>query len=226
MHAKTKSIDSRTMFSFWQSLLLAVLALIITTPSVFAQSSRSSNLNVADTTRAQAPLSPYPGWTLWSGFTSNSTNLIDMDGIDLCRAIVDDSQTCGIPVIVMGKTDNSSVIQDAKAAGCQFFLSKPIDESRLLAAVEESLNVERQRLHDSVAAREARHRFSSLTPREFEVMKLVVAGRLNKLIAVDLDISEKTVKAHRAKVMHKTKSRSVAELVHLYIAAQGGSDPG
>lgn len=147
-----------------------------------------------------------------------------LDGLELQSRMLERGMACGI-VFLTGHGDLEAGIEAMKH-GAMDFLSKPIDESRLLAAVEESLNVERQRVHDSVATREARHRFSSLTPRELEVMKLVVAGRLNKLIAVDLNISEKTVKAHRAKVMHKTRSRSVAELVRLYIAAQGGSDPG
>ena len=68
-----------------------------------------------------------------------STRLIDMDGIDLCRAIVDDSQTCGIPVIVLGSTENETTIKNAKAAGSQFFLSKPIDPRSLIFLVNESI---------------------------------------------------------------------------------------
>ena len=65
--------------------------------------------------------------------------LLDMDGISLCQTIVDDSQTCGIPVIVMGKTDDRDVIRQAKAAGCEFFVAKPIDPKNLLMLVNETI---------------------------------------------------------------------------------------
>lgn len=68
-----------------------------------------------------------------------STKLIDQDGIDLCRQIVDDSRTCGIPVIVMGQQPDVKTIQNAKAAGCQFFLSKPIDPRSIVFLVNESI---------------------------------------------------------------------------------------
>lgn len=145
-----------------------------------------------------------------------------LDGLELQSQMLERGVACGI-VFLTGHGDLDAGIEAMKH-GAVDFLSKPIDESRLLAAVEESLDMERQQLGDSVATREAQRRFSSLTPREFEVMELVVAGRINKLIAADLNISEKTVKAHRAKVMHKSSTRSVAALVRLYIAAQGESD--
>lgn len=66
-------------------------------------------------------------------------NLLDMDGLDLCQALVDDSKTCGIPVVVMGKTDDSAVVQQAKAAGSEFFVSKPVDPKNLLMLVNESI---------------------------------------------------------------------------------------
>ncbi len=68
-----------------------------------------------------------------------NSQLIDMDGIDLCRRIVDDSQTCGIPVIVMGKSADDSLIQQARAAGCQFYVAKPIDPKAIIFLVNESI---------------------------------------------------------------------------------------
>lgn len=68
-----------------------------------------------------------------------NTQLMDMDGIDLCRRIVDDSQTCGIPVIVMGKSTDDTLIQQARAAGCQFYVSKPIDPKTIIYLVNESI---------------------------------------------------------------------------------------
>lgn len=68
-----------------------------------------------------------------------NTDLVDMDGIDLCQALVDDTATCGIPVICMGAIESPSVIQEAKAAGCQFFVSKPVDPRAVVFLVNEAI---------------------------------------------------------------------------------------
>ena len=65
--------------------------------------------------------------------------LIDMCGIELCRKIENESKTCGIPVIMVGQTDSTDTIRDARRAGCQFFLSKPYDPNALLLMVNESI---------------------------------------------------------------------------------------
>lgn len=65
--------------------------------------------------------------------------LLDMDGISLCRSMVDESSTCGIPVILMGKTNDESVLREAKAAGCEFYIAKPIDPKALAFLVNESI---------------------------------------------------------------------------------------
>lgn len=142
----------------------------------------------------------------------------EINGLEVQDRLVDEGVECGI-VFLTGHGDLDAGI-NAMKHGAVDFLSKPIDEARLLAAVEESLAEERRHLRVNMSIEDARRRFRALTPREHEVMELVVVGRLNKLIAADLDISEKTVKAHRANVMHKTGARSVAELVRLYITAQ------
>ena len=68
-----------------------------------------------------------------------NSSLIDIDGISLCQQIVDDSVTCGIPVIVMGNSRKSEDLKSAKTAGCQFFVSKPIDPKVLVFLVNESI---------------------------------------------------------------------------------------
>ena len=100
-------------------------------------------------------------------------------------------------------------------AGAVELLSKPFRDQDLLDAIEHA--TERDRL----ARRERRElerldeRYRSLTPREREVMQLVFAGLLNKQIAVELDLSEKTVNVHRGQVMHKMRADSLAELVRM-----------
>jgi FixJ family two-component response regulator len=107
----------------------------------------------------------------------------------------------------------------AMKAGAVDFLTKPADEETLLSAVNRALTLAREvsRTHAEQAA--ARALLDSLTFRESEVMRCVVAGMLNKQIAAKLGIAEKTVKIHRGRVMRKTRSNSVPDLLWLTMRA-------
>jgi FixJ family two-component response regulator len=98
-------------------------------------------------------------------------------------------------------------------AGAVDFLTKPVQRDALLGAVRSALSrdAESRALHDSLHT--LRRRYESLTSRERSVFALVVAGKLNKNIATELQISERTVKMHRAQVMAKLHATSLAELV-------------
>ncbi len=115
-------------------------------------------------------------------------------------------------VFVTGHGDISMGI-DAMKAGAVDFLPKPVGDDRLLTAVEQALaQAERERrIHTD--NRRIRERLGTLTPRERQVMELVVLGRLNKQIAKELGIVEQTVKVHRARVMRKMHAPSLADLV-------------
>jgi len=120
-----------------------------------------------------------------------------------------------IPVVFVTGYGNVPVTVEAMKQGATDFLTKPCSEEDLLRAV--SCAIERSRAEiatraDNAAARE---RITTLTPREHQVFREVVTGRLNKQIAAGLGIAEKTVKIHRQRVMQKTGARSVAELVRL-----------
>ena len=141
-----------------------------------------------------------------------------LNGLELQERLLKQHIACGV-VFLTGRGDLESGIAAMKH-GAVDFLTKPIDDDRLLAAARKSLAEQRLQLEQDVETSSARDRLRTLTPREHEVMELVTHGRLNKLIAADLDISEKTVKAHRASVMRKSGVGSVAELVRLYIAAK------
>ena len=137
----------------------------------------------------------------------------DMDGSALQQALA--AQACALPIIFLtGHGDIDSGVSAMKL-GASDFLSKPVDEARLLAAIEVALA--RNRAERSAHAE--RHgiaaRLASLTPREHEVMELVIEGLLNKQIAAALGTVEKTVKVHRARVMQKMQVRSVTALVRL-----------
>jgi len=103
--------------------------------------------------------------------------------------------------------------------GAVEFLEKPVEEEVLLAAVEEALEKDREARTRLNRSAEMESRLKKLTSREFQVLRHVIAGSLNKQIASTLEISEKTVKVHRARVMEKLAVRSVAELVRLTEAA-------
>jgi FixJ family two-component response regulator len=99
--------------------------------------------------------------------------------------------------------------------GAVEFLTKPFRDEDLLAAIKIALERDRANRVDRSEIAEIRRRLEKLTPREREVMALVVAGKMNKQIAVDLGSAEQTVKQHRGRVMRKLEASSVAELVRL-----------
>jgi len=99
--------------------------------------------------------------------------------------------------------------------GAVDLLTKPVDENDLLAAVQRAIGKDVQSRDEAARVAEIQERVKTLTPRETEVFALVATGMLNKQIAADLRVCEKTVKVHRARVMEKMRAGSVAELVRL-----------
>ena len=130
-----------------------------------------------------------------------------MDGLALQQELVSNKLPLGLVFLSAHGDIPASVA--AMKRGAVDFLTKPIDEKVLLPAIETALAGARIQLSLS-------NRFSSLSPRELQVMYHVVNGMLNKQIAAELGIAERTVKAHRAHLMEKTGVRSLAELVKLY----------
>ncbi|HXH83994.1 MAG TPA: response regulator transcription factor [Candidatus Tectomicrobia bacterium] len=117
-------------------------------------------------------------------------------------------------VFVTGQGDVAMSVRAMKA-GALDFLTKPFDAKDLLVAIERAVARDLHDLDDEARVTEVRARVRALTPREAQVFALVVTGMLNKQIAADLGIAEKTVKVHRARVMDKMRAASVAELVRL-----------
>jgi FixJ family two-component response regulator len=103
----------------------------------------------------------------------------------------------------------------AMKAGAVEFLTKPFRDQDLLDAISQALDRDRAAREQRAGLAELRERYEQLTPREREVMGLVVTGLLNKQIAAELGTSEVTVKLHRPQVMHKMQAKSLAELVRM-----------
>jgi FixJ family two-component response regulator len=115
---------------------------------------------------------------------------------------------------------NISMCAQAMKAGAIDFLTKPFRANELLECVERALVRAAEQRRRGVEKTEARRLLDLLTPREFEVMQLVITGLLNKQIAAELGTAEKTIKVHRGRVMKKLGIASVAELVRLVETAQ------
>ena len=136
-----------------------------------------------------------------------------MSGLDLQRSLV--GSTRGRPLIfITGHGDIEARVQAMKA-GAVDFLTKPIDPTRLLAAVDQAIRLDLAERGERALCAMIMKRLDALTPRQRQVLEGVIRGRLNKHIAVDLGIHEKTVKVHRMRVMSKMGVRSIAELVQL-----------
>ena len=142
-----------------------------------------------------------------------------MDGIALLERLKAEGR--GLPAIMItGQGDMALAVQAIKA-GATDFLEKPVQPDQLLASInsaleraQDSTEVTAQRRH------KAARRLARLTPREREVLNLVIQGQPSKIIAHNLGISQRTVESHRAAIMNRTRVRSLAELVRLAMASE------
>jgi RNA polymerase sigma factor (sigma-70 family) len=136
-----------------------------------------------------------------------------LDGLELQQALA--GSDCARPIVfITGRGDIPTTVRAMKG-GAVDFLTKPVNDSDLLAAVRNAIEIDRMARQAQVEMDALRQHLASLTPREREVLVHVVAGRLNKQIAADLGTVEKTIKVHRARIMEKMAVRSLADLVRV-----------
>ena len=138
-----------------------------------------------------------------------------LDGLELQQAL----RNREVQVVFLTGHGDVPMCADAMKAGAADFLTKPVDHEHLLRAVRRALECSVKARQTFSQRASARALLGTLTPREFEVMQRVIAGRLNKQIADDLGTAEKTVKIHRGRVMEKMHITSVVDLVRIAQAA-------
>lgn len=126
-----------------------------------------------------------------------------------------DEQGARLPIIFITGHGDVPMAVDAMRRGAIDFIQKPFNDEDLLKRVRQALASAADEHAERAEIDRVRENYDKLTPREREVMAQVVSGSVNKVIALDLDISQRTVEIHRARVMHKMGVRSVAELVRL-----------
>jgi two-component system, LuxR family, response regulator FixJ len=135
-----------------------------------------------------------------------------LSGLELQQRL--NEQRAEIPIIFITGHGDVPMAVSAMKSGATDFIQKPFRDQDLIDRIHKALAQDRERRTLRAQEGEIRARIASLTPRESEVMRRVVRGQANKVIAMDLGVSQRTVELHRARVMRKLKMRSLAELVH------------
>ncbi len=136
-----------------------------------------------------------------------------MSGLDLQEELNRRSST--IPILFITGHGDVPMAVDAMKSGALDFIQKPFRDQDLLDRIHQALEKDEESREDNRELSETRNRIARLTARETEVMHRVVQGQANKVIALDLGVSQRTVEIHRARVMQKMGARSLAELVRM-----------
>ena len=144
-----------------------------------------------------------------------------MDGLDLQRELTSSGNP--MPIIFITAHGDIPTTVRAMKSGALEFLTKPFDDEHLLDMIHQALERDQVARQQEQELSRLRERYATLTPREREVMSLVVSGKLNKQVAAELGTKEITIKIHRARVMKKMQAGSLAELVRTAGRVEMGS---
>jgi FixJ family two-component response regulator len=150
--------------------------------------------------------------------------LPDLNGLDLQRKL--NAASVSLPIIFITGHGDIAMTVRAMKGGAMDFLAKPVDDADLLRAIETALRNSSQALASRIELGSIQSRLARLTPREREVLALLLEGRLNKQVACELAIGEKTIKVHRARVMEKMEVHSLVDLVRITDKASVPPSPG
>lgn len=154
----------------------------------------------------------------WRGCIVLDIRMPGMSGLELHRALTE--QQLSMPVIFVTGHGDVPMAVEAMHNGAFDFIQKPYRDQDLLDRINQAMSWDEMHRYEEVRKRDLQERFDTLTPREREVMECVVQGLANKVIAMDLDLSQRTVEIHRARVMEKMRARSLAELVRMSMVMQ------
>jgi FixJ family two-component response regulator len=138
-----------------------------------------------------------------------------MSGLELQEHLL--AQKAPIPIIFITGHGDIPMAVEAMKKGALDFIRKPFRDQELLDRVHDALSLDEENRQSFSDLEKIRQNISTLTPREYEVFERVAEGQANKVVAIDLAISERTVEIHRSQVMQKTKARSLADLVKMKI---------
>jgi RNA polymerase sigma factor (sigma-70 family) len=155
----------------------------------------------------------------WSGIVLVDLRMPGMSGLELQAEL--QSRKIELPVIIITAHGETSAARTSFKSGAVDFLEKPIDRDQLLTAVREGVRRESERVRRAGQTAEISRQLARLTPREREILDLVVAGRHNREIAHELDISVRTVEVHKARVMAKMGVERVADLLRVVLSVSG-----
>ena len=136
-----------------------------------------------------------------------------MSGLELQEQLM--TRNLNLPVIFLTGYGTVPASVRAMKRGAVDFLEKPVDDQVLLDAIYQALEKDRGNRHKQAEAKAIQDRLTSLTPREYEVLTLIITGMINKQAASELGTTEKTIKVHRARIMEKMHCESLAQLVRI-----------
>ncbi|MDC0663780.1 response regulator FixJ [Marinobacter sp. SS21] len=147
-----------------------------------------------------------------------------MDGMELQKKL--NELHALLPIIFVTGHGDVPMAVDAMKEGAVDFIQKPYREEALLEKIEAALTQDREQRQTLGEQQEILRRVKTLTPRESEIMARMIAGQANKVIAIELEISQRTVEIHRSRVMHKMGTHSLAHLVRMVLSVKDRIDVG